>query len=108
MIKYQKGYIFNGHTFVVNKEDVHNATDDMFVEATALLPVSDVAPVRHGRWVEYENESDMGYHYCSECKHQAFNYDEGGCNVEILSDYCPHCGARMDGGDEDGNEAYRG
>lgn len=44
MLKYQKGYIFNGHTFVVNKEDVHNATDDMFVEATALLPVSDVAP----------------------------------------------------------------
>ena len=45
MLKYQKGYIFNGHTFVVNKEDVHNATDDMFVEATALLPVSDVVPV---------------------------------------------------------------
>lgn len=64
------------------------------------VPAADVAPVRHGRWVEYENESDMGYHYCSECKHQAFNYDEGDCNVEILSDYCPHCGARMDGGDK--------
>lgn len=60
------------------------------------------AQVRHGRWVEYENESDIRYHYCSECKHQAFNYDEGGCNVEILSDYCPNCGARMDRGDEDG------
>ena len=44
MLKYQKGYIFNGHTFVVNKEDVHNETDDMFVEATVLLPVSDVVP----------------------------------------------------------------
>lgn len=66
------------------------------------LIAADVAPVRHGRWVEYENESDIGYHYCSECKHQAFNYDEGGCNVEILSDYCPNCGARMDRGDEDG------
>lgn len=58
------------------------------------------AQVRNGRWVEYENESDMGYHYCSECKHQAFNYDEGGCNVEILSDCCPNCGCRMDGGDK--------
>lgn len=38
MLKYQKGYIFNGFTFVVKKEDVHNATDNMFVEATALLP----------------------------------------------------------------------
>lgn len=78
------------------------------IDVVRKIPAEDVAPVRHGRWVEYENESDMGYHYCSECKHQAFNYDEGGCNVEILSDYCPHCGARMDGGDEDGNEAYRG
>lgn len=62
----------------------------------------EVEPVRYGRWVEYENEADRGYHYCSECKHQAFNYDEGDCNVEILSDYCPNCGCRMDGGDEDG------
>ena len=38
MLRYQKGYICNGYTFVVNKEDVHNATDDMFVNATALLP----------------------------------------------------------------------
>lgn len=42
MYKYQKGYIFNGHTFVVNKEDVHNATEDMFVDATALLPEPEV------------------------------------------------------------------
>ena len=64
------------------------------------MDAANVAPVRHGRWVEYENEADMGYHYCSECKHQAFNYDEGDCNVEILSDYCPNCGARMDGCDK--------
>lgn len=38
MLKYQNGYIFDGHTFVVNKEDIHNAPDDLFVEATALLP----------------------------------------------------------------------
>lgn len=41
MLRYQKGYIINGYTFVVNKEDVHNARDDMFVEATALLPEPD-------------------------------------------------------------------
>ena len=38
MLRHQKGFIFNGYTFVVNKEDIHNARDDMFVEATALLP----------------------------------------------------------------------
>lgn len=38
MLKYQKGYIFDGSTFVVNKYDIHNARDDQFIEATALLP----------------------------------------------------------------------
>lgn len=42
MLKQQNGYIFDGYTFVVNKSDVHNAPDDMFVEATAFFPVSDV------------------------------------------------------------------
>ncbi len=40
MLRYQKGYIFNGYTFVVNKEDIHNARDGLFVEAVALLPNS--------------------------------------------------------------------
>lgn len=95
MLKYQKGYIFNGHTFVVNKEDVHNATDDMFVEATALLPVSDVAPVRHGRWDDsgryrFEN-GDLAIR-CAGC----------GCSLreeefeKFVWNYCPVCGAKMD------------
>lgn len=68
------------------------------LDTTPTLTLDDLMP--KGRWVEYENEADMGYHYCSECKHQAFNCDEGDCNVEILSDYCPNCGAKMDGGDK--------
>lgn len=42
MLKYQKGYIFAGHTFVVNKGDVHNAQDDSFVDGTALLPAPEI------------------------------------------------------------------
>ena len=61
-------------------------------------PAADVAEVRHGMWIEYENEADKGFHYCSECKHQAFNYDEEDSTVEVLSEYCPNCGAKMDGG----------
>ena len=76
--------------------DHYTSGFDEAVTRVEDFPAADVARVRHGRWVEYENESDMGYHYCSECKHQAFNYDEGVCNVEILSDYCPNCGAKMD------------
>ena len=39
MLKYQKGYICNGSVFVVNKEDVCNAQESAFVEATAFLPM---------------------------------------------------------------------
>lgn len=42
MFKYQKGYIFEGHTFVVNKSDIHNAKDDSFVDGTAFLPAPDI------------------------------------------------------------------
>lgn len=58
---------------------------------------SDVAPVKHGDWVEYETKSYKNsengiakkYYRCSNCRY--FN--------AIRSNYCPKCGAKMDGGD---------
>lgn len=35
-----KGYIYDGLTFVFRKEDIRNARDELFVEATAFLPES--------------------------------------------------------------------
>lgn len=58
---------------------------------------ADVAPVVHGEWVEYENEQDRGFHYCSCCKAPAFNYLDGSDICEILSKHCYDCGAKMDG-----------
>lgn len=46
------------------------------------LPAADVAPVRHGRWIDSSN----GW-MCSECE-QDNTYDKP---------YCPNCGALMDG-----------
>lgn len=45
-------------------------------------------------WKEYEGE-DKGFHYCSACKQQAFNFEEGREIVEVLSDFCPSCGRGM-------------
>lgn len=55
-----------------------------------------VDPVKHGRWESYTNEEDRGFHYCSECGQQAFNYLEDETIEEVLSNCCPHCGAKMD------------
>ena len=50
-------------------------------------PAADVAPVWHARWKRYGK--NLGE--CSEC----------GEIVSVRSNYCPNCGAKMDGGDSD-------
>ena len=56
------------------------------------LPAADVAPVRHGRWIELSRASK-----CSECGFETGRY-------EPPRRYCPECGARM-GGKEAEHEA---
>ena len=51
---------------------------------------ADVAPVRHGRWIWHSEE--RGY-LCSECGSGCLlNYESDWHK----SDWCPHCGAKMD------------
>ena len=38
--------------------------------------------------------SAIAYHKCSECDEQALRDD---FEQEVLSDFCPHCGAKMEG-----------
>lgn len=65
-------------------------------EAVVNSSITDVQPICHGRWIginEYCKKngyipSGMGiYYWCSEC----------GKEEPKISDYCPNCGARMDG-----------
>ncbi len=62
------------------------------------MPTADVAPVRHGRWIE-----DHDYLKCPECsamvKRDFTFFDIGDWN------YCPNCGAKMDE-KEDKHEDY--
>lgn len=65
----------------------------------ARQKTADVAPVRHGRWIVY-HEADIGYDEygvrCSNCNFEV-EYHE----VDFVMNYCPSCGAKMDG-DHDG------
>lgn len=57
------------------------------------IPAADVAPVAHGRWVKhYRSGTTVAEGYVSTC-----------CDMwnNRKSDYCPNCGAKMDG-DSDG------
>ena len=55
------------------------------------LPTADVVPVVHGRWIEDEGEGYHGIH-CSRCN---FSIPYG--NVRMGYNFCPNCGAKMDG-----------
>ena len=64
------------------------------------LPAADVAPVRHGRFRRLTFSGDTII--CSECK-MAYNIFE--TNGAENFNFCPHCGARMDGDpDANGND----
>lgn len=52
-------------------------------------PAVDAEPVRHGEW-EYVPPGRL---QCKECKHYI--------NVGNDKNYCPNCGAKMDGGGKD-------
>ena len=54
------------------------------------IPAADVAPVVHGRWVtHYRSGTTVAERYVSTCCDMGNNRK---------SDYCPNCGAKMDGG----------
>ena len=52
-------------------------------------PAADVAPVVHAQWIE----DGSGIIICPECK-RGYNL------IAKYTHYCPNCGAKMDGGNE--------
>lgn len=66
------------------------------------IPTADVAPVVHSSWEEIKDPPHGVFDYHFRCKK---------CHGEtpqkaylIAPDYCPICGAKMDGKDNDSNE----
>ena len=75
-------------------------------------PSADVAPVRHGRWLDRPKNQGLKDEeigtvgmvdgepwsscYCSECGEWLVASDE----YAVKGNYCPNCGAKMDGGDK--------
>lgn len=63
------------------------------VEDTGLT--ADVQPVKHGRWITWD---DSGFTKCSCCNSEYYIADlQVVGDSEGFVDFCPNCGARMDG-----------
>ena len=61
-------------------------------------PTADVQPVRHGRWIVEKGSGE--YAVCSECKGKSGTQWDGVEPIPLMTQYCPHCGAKMDGGEQ--------
>ena len=79
----------------------HGLVERLFADGVyaviAAFPAADVAPVVHARWI-HSRYDDCSEQFelvkCSQCNHEAYAmafYVRGG-------NYCPNCGAKMDGG----------
>ena len=75
------------------KDPVHGGCRiDDFVKS---IPAADVVETRHGRWNEVEHGENGVLCECSTCKEWMLFY------YGFDANYCPNCGAKMDGGKED-------
>lgn len=66
-------------------------------------PTVDAVEVVHGHWISLTDCANAGV-YCSVCHKKVWKEDYAWCNRKnkLRSNYCPNCGAKMDGGNEDG------
>lgn len=75
----------------LNNQDKNKAFGHDAIEIMAeihYMPAADVAPVRHGRWINLSRTSK-----CSECGFETGKY-------EPARRFCPMCGCRMIKGDK--------
>lgn len=100
------------------------ATFCALADAVEEMPTADVAPVVHGRWILEAHDERVNYRWnvtaeCSECCDEQKEIWAGffpnvpppiardvalvSAESVKLSNYCPNCGARMDG-DSDAKE----
>ena len=90
-------------SFPTLKEDEIERTSERDNNCKRFVPAADVAEVRHGYWKDrFENKYANHYYECSVCGGAALDgiKNNGLGNpesIQVLSDFCPHCGAKMDG-----------
>lgn len=94
---YAKGFAEGSqqNTCVIDKHS------DTLLELADKIPIVEAEPIRHGRWLEKtkhfsldsKNEEVFWWvDYCSECEY----------TTNHRHNYCPNCGAKMDGGSDNG------
>ena len=90
---------YKAETSVFKKEQFkrYAETIEAMIDVVGAVEASDVQPVKHGYWEEVTDYGGWGdTHYrCSVCGEEW--YLEDGKPKDNNMNFCPRCGARMDG-----------
>ena len=82
--------------------DVYYDTPDIdlsgekFEAAILKIPAADVAPVRHGRWMNANSRPKTYWRRCTACGGLAYF-----CGIGCSYKYCPNCVADMRGSNDE-------
>lgn len=76
------------------------------IDRIRCAPAAEVVEVRHGRWIlkdksALDRKPKRGEEiFCDQCGEMALGYPFWECDLKP-SNFCPNCGAKMDGGVND-------
>lgn len=92
-----RGTAFDAVADLAGKASTRSAYEAVWKSARALkkIPAADVAPVVHGRW-------ENGNPICPVCGEDKFKDLDADIWCDWQPDFCPNCGAKMDGGADNG------
>jgi hypothetical protein len=100
--------------FDCNPDATDTVSGCLIYDVIASTPTIDAQPVMHGRWSECwrDPERNIISVICSACGDASLTYlpkrdltvDDVPNKICIQMPYCPKCGAKMSGGDTDGNQ----
>lgn len=75
--------------------------DASIESAMNAIPAADVVEVRRGRWTDHRTIEHDGEWYCTACGEEV-TICSCGKDKTWKYRYCPNCGAKMDGGIDNG------
>ena len=86
------GAVYTKDVFSESPQEIPYLQAAKVLREVSDAPAADVAPVVHGVWVCVNKIDPISGYRCSKCRRRV-GFD--------LTPYCPNCGAKMDGGDND-------
>lgn len=94
---------FDAITDIAGKTSTHAAYEAVWKSARTLkkIPTADVVPVVHGEWVRPHWRNSNFCYDCSVCGNEVMHQEYRWRDKKIYP-ICPWCGAKMDGGADNG------